>query len=38
MALNNQTVTQDPLFSELSDVGDVKSLFQILVSCKYYLN
>lgn len=38
MVLTNQPVTQDPLFSELSDEGHVKSLFQILVSRKYYLN
>ena len=38
MVLNNQTVNQDPLFSELSDEGDVKNFFQILVSRKYYLN
>ena len=38
MILNTQTVTQDPLFNELSDRGDMKSLFQILVSRKYYIN
>ena len=38
MVLNNETVTQNPLFSELSDEGDVKSLFQILFSRKYYMN
>ena len=35
MILNTQTVTQEPLFSELSDWSDMKSLFQILVSRKY---
>ena len=35
MILNTQTVTQESLFSELSDGGDIKSLFEILVSRKY---
>ena len=38
MILNTQTVTQESLFSELSDGGDMKSLLQILVSRKYYIN
>ena len=38
MILNIQKVTQEPLFSELSDRGDMKSIFQILVSHKYYMN
>ena len=38
MILNTQTVAQEPLFNELSDGGDMKNLFQILVSCKYYMN
>ena len=38
MILNTQTVTQEPLFNELSDRGDTKSLFQIFVSRKYYAN
>ena len=38
MILNTQTITQEPLFSELNDGGDMESLFQILVSHKYYIN
>ena len=38
MMLNTQKVTQEPLFSELSDRGDMKTLFKILVSYKYYKN
>ena len=41
MILNTQTVTQEPLFSELSELsggGDMRSLLQILVSRKYYMN
>ena len=38
MILNTQTVAQEPLFSELSNRDDMKSLFQILVSHKYYMN
>ena len=38
MILNTQTVTQELLISELSDEGDMKSLFQILVCRKYYMN
>ena len=38
MILNTQTVTQESLFSELSDGGNMKSLFQILVSRNYYIN
>ena len=38
MKLNIQTVTQEALFSDLSDEGDMESLFQILVSCKCYMN
>ena len=38
MILNTQTVTPESLFIELSDGGDTKSLFQILVSRKYYIN
>ena len=38
MMLNTQKVTQEPLFSELSDRGDMKSLFKILFSYKYYKN
>ena len=37
MILNTQTVTREPLFSEWSDEGDMKSLFKILVSRKYYI-
>ena len=33
-----QKKTQEPLFSELSDRGDMKTLFKILVSYKYYKN
>ena len=38
MKLNTQTVTQESLFSELSDEGNIESLLQITVSRKYYLN
>ena len=38
MKLNIQTVSQEALFSDLSDEGDMESLFQILVSCKCYMN
>ena len=38
MILNTQTVAQEPLFSELNDGSNMKSLFQILVSRKYYMN
>ena len=38
MKLNIQTVTQEALFSDLSGEGDMESLFQILVSCKCYMN
>ena len=38
MILNTQTVTQEPLFIELSDGGDMRSVLQILVSRKYYMN
>ena len=38
MRLNIQTVTQEVLFSDLSDEGDMESLFQILVSRKCYMN
>ena len=38
MILNTQTITQEPLFNKLSDGGDMKSLFQTLVSRKYYMN
>ena len=37
MILDNQTVTQEPLLKEMSDGGDMKSLFQILISLKYYM-
>ena len=38
MILNTQTVAQEPLLSELNDGSNMKSLFQILVSRKYYMN
>ena len=38
MKLNTQTVTQESLFSELSDEGNMESLLQITASRKYYLN
>ena len=38
MILNTQTVAQELLFSELNDGSNMKSLFQILVSRKYYMN
>ena len=38
MKLNTQTVTQESLFSELRDEGNIESLLQITVSRKYYLN
>ena len=37
MILDTQTVTQESLFSELSDGDDLKSLFQILIYPKYYI-
>ena len=37
MILDNQTVTQEALLKEMSDGGDMKSLFQILISRKYYV-
>ena len=38
MMLNAHKVTQEPLFSELRDEGDMESLFQILLSHKCYMN
>ena len=38
ITLNTQKVIQELLFSELSDRGDMRRLFQIFVSYKYYMN